>query len=212
MTDQYSSIYSVIPTVMEYAGRDKDEPVDDIYSRLLQERIVFLRQHISDQSANLVVAQLLFLDRADPDAEIQLVISASSGDVYAGLALYNTLQQLKAPVRTVASGLVGSYGTMLLAAGTPGRRYAQANATIHLHQPLGEATGQTTDFTRHAEQILRLRDQLVEILAYHTGQTPERIRHDLARDLFLTPAEAVAYGLVDDILAQHGTKGTSKKG
>jgi len=210
MTDQYSSIYNVIPTVMEYA--EPGEPGDDMYSRLLQGRIVFLRQHISDQMAHLVVAQLLFLDRADPSKEIRLVISASSGEVYAGLALYDTLQQLKAPVRTVASGLVGSYGAVLLAAGTPGRRFAQANATIHMHQPPGGAQGQPTDLTRHAEQLLRLHDQMVEILARHTGQTPERIRHDIARDLFFTPAEAVAYGLVDDIIERHSTTGPTQAG
>jgi ATP-dependent Clp protease protease subunit len=205
MTEQYSSIHNIIPPIMEYAGRD--EPVDNMSSLLLQKRMVFLRQHLSDQSANLVVAQLLFLDSADPSKEIQLIISTPSGDIYAGLALYNTLQQLKAPVRTVASGLVGSYGAVLLAAGTPGRRYAQANATIHLHQLLDGAQGRATDLTRHAEQLLRLHDQFVEILARHTRQTPERIHHDIARDLFLTSVEAVAYGLVDDVSKQHGAKG-----
>jgi ATP-dependent Clp protease protease subunit len=190
---------------MEYSGWG--EPADDMYARLLQGRIVFLRHHISDQMAKLVVAQLLFLDRVDPSKEMQLIISAPSGNVYAGLALYNTLQQLKAPVRTVASGVVGSYGAVLLAAGTPGRRYAQANATIHMYQPPGRAQGQAANLTTHTEQLLRLRDQMVDILARHTGQTSERIRHDIARDLFLSPTEAVAYGLVDTILEQPGGRG-----
>jgi ATP-dependent Clp protease protease subunit len=198
MIERIGSLHHVIAAATGQ-GR-QDEPGDDIYARLLHRRLVFLRQHINEPSANLVIAQLLSLERTDSSAEIQLIISASSGEAYAALALYDTLHQLQAPVRTVASGLVGTYGAMLLAAGSPGRRYAQANATIHLHQPLTESTAHARDFTRHAEQILRLRDQVVDLLARHTGQPPERIRQDMVRDPFLTPSEAVGYGLVDAIM------------
>jgi ATP-dependent Clp protease, protease subunit len=199
MIERVGSLHHVISAATGQGGQD--EPGADIYARLLHRRLVFLSQHINEQSANLVIAQLLSLDRTDSSAEIQLIISASSGEVYAALALYDTLQQLQAPVRTGASGLVGTYGAMLLAAGSSGRRYAQANATIHLHQPLTESPAHTRDLGRHAEQLLRLRDQIVDLLARHTGQQPERIRQDMVQDPFLTPAEAVGYGLVDDILA-----------
>ncbi len=189
---------SVIPMVVESNGRS--ERAYDIYSLLLKERIVFLGSAIDDQVANVVVAQLLFLDSVDPEKEIQLFINSPGGQVYAGMAMYDTIQQIKAPVRTVAVGLTASFGTIMLAAGTAGRRFALNHATIHMHQPLGGAQGQATDIRIQAEEIMRLRDVVEGVLAYHTGQSKERISQDLDRDIYLSPQQALAYGLIDGIL------------
>ncbi|MCB0034173.1 MAG: ATP-dependent Clp protease proteolytic subunit [Anaerolineales bacterium] len=189
---------SVIPMVVESNGRS--ERAYDIYSLLLKERIVFLGSAIDDQVANLVVAQLLFLDSVDPEKEIQLFINSPGGQVYAGMAMYDTIQQIKAPVRTVAVGLTASFGTIMLAAGTAGRRFALNHATIHMHQPLGGAQGQATDIRIQAEEIMRLRDVVEGVLAYHTGQSQERISQDLDRDIYLSPQQALEYGLIDGIL------------
>lgn len=189
---------SVIPMVVESNGRS--ERAYDIYSLLLKERIVFLGSAIDDQVANVVVAQLLFLDSVDPEKEIQLFINSPGGQVYAGMAMYDTIQQIKAPVRTVAVGLTASFGTIMLAAGTAGRRFALNHATIHMHQPLGGAQGQASDIRIQAEEIMRQRDIVEEILSHHTGQSKERIRQDLDRDIYLSPQQALEYGLIDGIL------------
>ena len=192
---------SRIPTIVE--GEGLRERAYDLYSLLFKERIVFLGSAIDEQVANLVVAQLLYLDREDPDKEIQIFVHSPGGQAYAGMAIYDTMQQLSAPVRTIAVGLTASFGTILLAAGTAGRRFTLANATIHMHQPLGGASGQATDIQIQAEEVLRLRRRVEEILAHHTGQTEEQIRKDIERDVYLTPEEALAYGLVDGVLENH---------
>lgn len=184
--------------VVESSGRG--ERAYDIYSLLLKERIVFVGSQINDQVANLVVAQLLFLNREDPEKEIQMFINSPGGQIYAGLGIYDTMQQITAPISTVAVGFTASFGTVLLTAGTKGRRYALPNATIHLHQPLGGAQGQAADIEIQAKEILRLREQLNSILSEHTGQTVEKIAEDTDRDIFLTAQAAVNYGLIDGVL------------
>jgi len=184
--------------VVETSGRG--ERAYDIYSLLLKERIVFVGSGINDQVANLIVAQLLFLNREDPEKEIQMFVNSPGGQIYAGMAIYDTMQQITAPVSTVAVGMTASFGTVLLTAGSPGRRFALENATIHMHQPLGGAQGQASDIQIQANEILRLRERLEGILAHHTGQTPEQIAEDADRDRFLTPEEAKEYGLIDDVL------------
>jgi ATP-dependent Clp protease protease subunit len=161
---------------------------------------VLLGSPIDEQVANLIVAQLLFLNREDPEKEIQMFINSPGGEVYAGLAIYDTMQQITAPISTVAVGLTASFGTILLAAGTAGRRYALENATIHMHQPLGGAQGQAADIEIHAREILRLRDRIEAIVARHTGRTTEQIRKDMNRDIYLEPDKAKEYGLVDGVL------------
>jgi ATP-dependent Clp protease protease subunit len=189
---------SLIPMVIETTGRG--ERAYDIYSLLLKERIVFLGSGINDQVANLIVAQLLFLNREDPEKEIQMFINSPGGVVYAGWAIYDTMQQISTPISTVAVGLTASFGTVLLTAGTSGRRYALPNATIHMHQPLGGAQGQATDIEIQAKEVLRLRERLNHVLAYHTGQTVEKIADDTDRDFYMTAEEAVKYGLIDGVL------------
>src|SRR5574341_1279001 len=179
----------LIPMVIETTGRG--ERAYDIYSLLLKERIVFLGTPINDQVANLTVAQLLFLNREDPEKEIQMFINSPGGLVYAGLAIYDTMQQISAPVSTVAVGSTASFGTVLLTAGTAGRRYALPNATIHMHQPIGGAQGQATDIEIQAKEILRLRERLNTILSAHTGQTVEKIGEDTDRDVYFTAQQAV---------------------
>ena len=189
---------SLVPMVVESTGRG--ERAYDIYSLLLKERIVFVGTQINDQISNVIVAQLLFLDREDPDKEIQMFINSPGGQIYAGLGIYDTMQQINAPISTVAVGFTASFGTVLLTAGAPGRRYALPNATIHLHQPLGGAQGQASDIEIQAKEILRLRERLNGILSSHTGQTVERIAEDTDRDIFLTADQAVEYGLIDGVL------------
>ena len=189
---------SLVPMVVESTGRG--ERAYDIFSLLLKERIVFVGSSINDQVANLIVAQLLFLNREDPEKEIQMFINSPGGVIYAGLGIYDTMQQIEAPVSTVAVGFTASFGTVLLTAGADGRRYALPNATIHLHQPLGGAQGQATDIEIQAKEILRLRERLNGILAHHTGQSIEKIAEDTDRDIFLTAEAAVEYGLIDGVL------------
>lgn len=189
---------SLIPMVIETTGRG--ERAYDIYSLLLKERIVFVGSPINDQIANLIVAQLLFLNREDPEKEIQMFVNSPGGVVYAGLAIYDTMQQITAPISTVAVGFTASFGTVLLTAGTTARRFALPNATIHMHQPLGGAQGQATDIEIQAKEILRLRERLNNILAYHTGQSVEKIGEDTDRDIYMTAEEAVEYGLIDGVL------------
>jgi ATP-dependent Clp protease protease subunit len=184
--------------VIETTGRG--ERAYDIYSLLLKERIMFLGTPINDQVANLIVAQLLFLNREDPEKVIEMYIHSPGGSIYAGLAIYDTMQQLSAPVSTVAVGMTASMGTLLLTAGTKGYRYALPHATIHLHQPLGGAQGQATDIEIQAKEILRLRAELNNILVRHTGQPLDTIQHDTERDYYMDAEGAVKYGLVDHVL------------
>lgn len=189
---------SLIPMVIETSGRG--ERAYDIYSLLLKERIVFLGTPISDQVANVIVAQLLYLDGQDPEKMIRMYINSPGGQIYAGLAIYDTMQQLSAPVSTVAVGVTASFGTVLLAAGTEGQRYALPHATMHMHQPHGGAQGQATDIEIQAKEILRLRERLNNILVTHTGQPLEVIEHDVERDFYMDAEAANEYGLVDHVL------------
>ena len=189
---------SLVPMVIESTGRG--ERAMDIYSLLLKERIIIMGTPINDQIANLIVAQLLFLAREDPTKPIRMYINSPGGQVYSGMAIYDTMQQVECPVSTVAVGFTASFGTVLLTAGTKGMRYALPNTTIHMHQPLGGAQGQASDIQIQANEILRLRSSLTNILSKHTGQTPERIAEDTDRDIYMTAADAKAYGLVDEVL------------
>ncbi|MFT3894711.1 MAG: ATP-dependent Clp protease proteolytic subunit [Anaerolineales bacterium] len=173
----------------------------DVFSRLLKERIIFLGTPIDDQIANLIVAQLLFLNHEDPEREIFMYINSPGGVIYAGLAIYDTMQMISNPISTVAVGVTASFGTVLLTAGTKGRRFALPNATIHMHQPLGGAQGQATDIEIQAKQILRLKSLLLGIMAKHTGQPLEVIERDSDRDYYLDAKGAVEYGLVDEVIA-----------
>ncbi len=189
---------SLVPMVVESTGRG--ERAYDIFSLLLKERIIILGTPINDQIANLTVAQLLWLASEDNTKPIRMYINSPGGQVYAGMAIYDTMQQVECPVSTVAVGFTASFGTILLAAGTKGMRYALPNATIHLHQPLGGARGQASDIAIQAQEILRLRSDLNNILSHHTGQSIERIQKDTDRDLYMTAAQAQEYGLVDEVL------------
>ncbi|MEB2334920.1 MAG: ATP-dependent Clp protease proteolytic subunit [Anaerolineaceae bacterium] len=195
MVPEYKNI---VPMVVENTGRG--ERAYDIYSLLLKERIIFLGTPIDDQVANVIVAQLLFLNHEDPEKEIQMYINSPGGVIYAGLAIYDTMQMISNPISTVAVGVTASFGTVLLTAGTKGRRYALPNATIHMHQPLGGAQGQATDIEIQAKQILRLKSLLLGIMAKHTGQPLEVIERDSDRDYYLEAKQAVEYGLVDQVL------------
>jgi len=190
---------NIIPMVVETSGRG--ERAYDIYSLLLKERIVFLGTPIDDQIANLIVAQLLYLNHEDPEREIQMYINSPGGQIYAGIAIYDTMQMISNPISTVAVGMTASFGTVLLTAGAKGRRYALPNATIHLHQPLGGAQGQATDIEIAAKEIIRLKGLLKQIMSNHTGQPLEVIERDTDRDFYMTAPQAVEYGLVDQVLA-----------
>jgi ATP-dependent Clp protease protease subunit len=192
----------LIPSVIETSARG--ERAFDIYSLLLRERIVFLGTPIDDQVANLITAQLLYLEREDPDKDINLYIHSPGGSITAGLAIYDTMQLVRPDVATYALGATYSMGTVLLCAGTPGKRFVMPNATIHIHQALlggGGISGQATDIEIQAREILRENDILRGILARHTGQTEERIRQNFDRDFYMDPAQAKEYGIVDEILA-----------
>jgi ATP-dependent Clp protease, protease subunit len=189
---------NVVPMVVENTGRG--ERAYDIYSLLLKERIIFLGTPIDDQVANVIVAQLLFLTHEDPEKEIRMYINSPGGVIYAGLAIYDTMQIIPNPISTVAVGVTASFGTVLLTAGTKGRRYALPHATVHMHQPLGGAQGQATDIEIQAKQILRLKSLLNGVMAKHTGQPLEVIERDLDRDYYLDAQQAVDYGLVDQVI------------
>jgi len=202
---------SQVPMVIETTGRG--ERVYDIYSLLLKNRIVFLGTPINDQIANLVVAQLLYLNKEDPEQEIQMYVNSPGGVVYAGMAIYDTMQMISNPISTVAVGVTASFGTVLLTAGSKGRRYALPHATIHMHQPLGGAQGQASDIEIQAREILRLKARLNEILAFHTGQTIDVIETDTERDFYMSAEQAVEYGIVDQVLeAVEGKKINLKSG
>ncbi|HUH86738.1 MAG TPA: ATP-dependent Clp endopeptidase proteolytic subunit ClpP [Pusillimonas sp.] len=207
-TDFYASMYggdSVVPTglgyvpiVVEQSGRG--ERSYDIYSRLLRERVIFFVGPVNDQSANLVVAQLLFLESENPDKDISLYINSPGGSVYAGMAIYDTMQFVKPDVSTLCTGLAASMGAFLLAAGAKGKRYTLPNSRIMIHQPSGGAQGQASDIQIQAREILSLRERLNTILAANTGQPVERIAEDTERDNFMSAEDAVSYGLVDKVL------------
>jgi ATP-dependent Clp protease, protease subunit len=189
---------AVIPMVIEATGRG--ERMYDIYSLLLKERIVFLGTPINDQVANLIVAQLLFLDNEDPQRDITMYINSPGGVINAGLAIYDTMQLIRAPVSTTAVGIAASFGTILLTAGAKGKRYALPHATIHLHQPLGGVQGQASDIEIAAREILRQRDLLNEILKRHTKLTDDQISRYTDRDFYMTPEVAVDLGVIDEVL------------
>ncbi len=203
---------AVVPMVIESTGRS--ERAYDIYSLLLKERIIFLGTGINDQVANLIVAQLLFLDREDHEREIQIYINSPGGSIYAGLAIYDTMQQIRAPVSTYAVGVTASMGTVLLAAGEAGRRYALPHSTIHMHPAGGGAQGYTPDVEIQYKELKRMQDLLHGVLSKHTGQTREQIAEDFERDRFMDAHGAVEYGLVDDVLGEPAIEpmeGKSKK-
>ena len=189
---------SVTPYVIESTNYG-DRSID-VFTSLMRERIIFLGTAIDDQVANVVVAQLLHLTHEDSEREIQMYINSPGGVIYAGLAIYDTMQMIPNPISTVAVGVTASFGTVLLAAGTKGRRYALPNSTIHMHQPLGGAQGQATDIEIQAKQILRLKSLLLNIMSKHTGQPLEVIERDSDRDYYLEAKQAVEYGLVDQVL------------
>jgi ATP-dependent Clp protease protease subunit len=192
----------LVPMVVESTNRG--ERAFDIYSRLLKDRIVFIGTPIDDQVANLVVAQLLFLQSEDPEKEVSLYINSPGGHVNAGMAIYDTVQYIRPPVSTICIGMAYSMAAVLLAGGSSGRRYALPHANILIHQPWGGMQGQASDIQIHAKEILRTREQLNQILAKHTGQPIERVQQDTERDYFLTPESAKAYGLIDDIIQSPG--------
>ena len=192
---------SVIPYVIEQTSRG--ERSYDIYSRLLKERIIFLGEEVTDVSANVIIAQLLFLEGEDPDKDIHLYINSPGGSVSAGLAIYDTMQYIKCDVSTICVGMAASMGAFLLSGGAKGKRYALPNAEIMIHQPLGGAKGQATDIKIAADHILKTRERLNKILAQNTGQTLERVEADTERDNFMSAQEAKEYGLVDEVIASH---------
>jgi ATP-dependent Clp protease protease subunit len=189
---------SLIPVVVEQTNRG--ERSYDIYSRLLKDRIIFLSGEIDDYTANLVVAQMLFLEMEDPDKEINLYINSPGGSVTAGMAIYDTMQYLRCPVSTLCIGMAASMGAFLLAAGAKGMRRTLPNAEIMIHQPLGGAQGQASDIVIHAENILKIKKKMNQILAQRTGQPLEKVEQDTDRDHFLDAEEALAYGIVDEIV------------
>jgi ATP-dependent Clp protease, protease subunit len=188
----------MVPIVIEQSGRG--ERAYDIYSRLLRERVIFLVGPVNDQTANLVVAQLLFLESENPDKDISLYINSPGGSVSAGMSIFDTMQFIKPDVSTLCMGLAASMGAFLLAAGQKGKRFALPNSRIMIHQPLGGAQGQATDIEIHAREILRTREQLNRILAERTGQPLEKIQNDTERDFFMSASESKSYGLIDQVL------------
>lgn len=189
---------SLIPMVIEATSHG--ERAFDIFSLLLRNRIIFVGTPITDQVANLVVAELLYLSSEDSEAPIQMYVNSPGGQVYAGLAIYDTMQMISNPISTLAVGMTASFGTVILTAGTKGQRYALPNATIHLHQPLGGTQGQASDIEIQAREILRLKDHINDILAQHTDQTKEAIERDTNRDFYMDAKGAVEYGLVDKVM------------
>ena len=191
---------NVIPMVIESSARG--ERAFDIYSLLLRERIVMLGMPINDQVANVIIAQLLFLEREDPDKDINLYINCPGGIIASGLAIYDTMQLIRPDVSTICVGLAASMGTVLLCAGAPGKRFALPNATIHMHQAMGGAQGQAADIVIAAREIARQQDLIKDIIVKHTGQPLEKVTHDTDRDFYLNPTQAVEYGIVDEILSK----------
>ena len=196
---QPSSVSGILPTVIEQSGRG--DRSFDIYSRLLRERIIFLGTDVNDQVADALVAQMLFLEAEDPEKDIQIYINSPGGSVTAGLAIYDTMQQVSPDIVTICYGLAASMGAFLLSAGAKGKRLALPNSRIMIHQPLGGAQGQAIEIEIQAKEILFLKQTLNELLANHTGQKLEKITEDTDRDHFLSPQEAVEYGLIDKVVS-----------
>lgn len=190
---------SYVPIVVEQTS--KGERSYDIYSRLLKDRIIFVTGEIEDHMANLIVAQLLFLESEDPDKDIHLYINSPGGSVSAGLAIYDTMQYIRPDVSTICVGMAASMASILLAAGAKGKRFALPHSRVMIHQPLGGAQGQATDIEIHAREILRVREEMNQILAAHTGKDPKTIKLDTERDHYLTADEALSYGLIDQVVA-----------
>ncbi|MCS3902994.1 ATP-dependent Clp protease protease subunit [Methylohalomonas lacus] len=191
---------NLVPMVVEQSARG--ERAYDIYSRLLKERVVFLVGPVEDQVANLIIAQLLFLESENPDKDIHLYINSPGGSVSAGLGIYDTMQFIKPDISTMCVGQAASMGSLLLAAGAPGKRFCLPHSRIMIHQPLGGFQGQATDIDIHAREILKAREQLNQILSKHTGQSVEQVQQDTERDRFMGGDEAVTYGLIDDVLSE----------
>ena len=191
---------SFVPYVIEQTSRG--ERSYDIYSRLLNDRIIFLGEEVTDVSANLIVAQLLFLESEDPGKDIHMYINSPGGSVSAGLAIYDTMQYIKCDVSTICIGMAASMGAFLLAAGTKGKRYAMPNAEVMIHQPLGGVQGQATDISRAADHIQNVKNRLASILAAECGKKVEDVLHDMERDHWLTSAEALKYGIIDGIIGK----------
>jgi ATP-dependent Clp protease protease subunit len=194
-----------VPIVVEQTGRG--ERAYDIYSRLLKDRIVFLGSVVTDEVANLITAQLLFLESEDPTRDIYFYINSPGGSVTAGLAIYDTMQYVRPDISTVCLGQAASMGAILLAAGTKGKRYALPHSRIMIHQPMGEFQGTAVDVDIHAREILRIREELNDILVRHTGQTLKKIEKDTERDLFMTGKQAVEYGLIDEVIVSRPDSG-----
>ena len=199
---------SLVPMVVEQTSRG--ERSYDIFSRLLKERIIMLSGEVNDDTANLIVAQLLFLDSEDPDKDISLYINSPGGSITAGMAIYDTMQHINADVSTICVGMAASMGAFLLSCGEKGKRYVLPHAEVMIHQPLGGFQGQATDFEIHAKRILQIKDSLNKILSDNTGQPLEKIKEDVERDNFMTAEEAKAYGLVDEIIVKSKTKKENK--
>ena len=200
---------NVIPGVVESGPRG--ERFWDIYSLLLRERIIMLFTPINDQVANTIIAQLLYLDREDPDKDINMYIQSPGGVITAGLAIYDTMQLIRTQVSTICVGMAASMATVLLCSGAKGKRYALPNATIHMHQALGGAQGQASDVAIAAKEIMRVQDLIRNIIAKHTGQSIEKISHDTDRDFYLNAPQAVEYGLIDEILSKPSKEQSKKK-
>lgn len=195
---------NVIPMVVETSNRG--ERAFDIYSLLLRERIVMLNSAINDQVANVVISQLLYLDREDPDKDISLYIHSPGGVVTAGLAIYDTMQLIRPDVSTICLGMAASMATILLASGAKGKRFSLPNATIHMHQVLGGAQGQAADVVIAAKEIMRLDEIIRNIMVKHTGQTAEKLQHDMDRDFYMNANQAIEYGLIDQVLEKQAKK------
>ena len=200
MHDPVQRALNIIPTVIETGSRG--ERAFDIFSLLLRERIIFLGHPISDPIANLIVAQLLYLEREDPDKDISLYLNTPGGVITSGLAIYDTMQLIKPDVSTIAVGMTASMGTVLLCGGASGKRYALPNSTVHMHQAMGGAQGQASDIEITAREILRVQDKIRSIISKHTGQTYEKVARDTDRDFYLPAEQAKDYGLVDEVLGE----------
>ena len=200
---------ALVPMVVEQTNRG--ERAYDIYSRLLKDRIIFLGTPINDMIANLIIAQLLFLEAEDPDQDISFYINSPGGSVTAGMAIYDTMQYIRPDVSTICTGMAASFGAILLTGGAAGRRFSLPRSTILIHQPLGGVQGQATEIEIHAREILRLRDVLNDILVRHTGQPKQKIAEDTERDHFMTAEEAKAYGLIDEVIvSRNGQRAAAK--
>ncbi|MBM4256817.1 MAG: ATP-dependent Clp endopeptidase proteolytic subunit ClpP [Deltaproteobacteria bacterium] len=195
-----------VPTIVEQTGRG--ERAYDLFSRLLKDRIIFLGSQVNDTTASLITAQLLFLEAEDPDKDIFLYINSPGGSVTAGLAIYDTMQYIRSPVSTLCVGQAASMGALLLAAGEKGKRYALPHSRIMIHQPWGGIEGQASDINIHAREILRVREELNQILSFHTGRGLDHIARDTERDNFLTSQQAKEYGLIDDVIERRSAKPT----